>query len=132
MGNRSQNILAIKDGHELSFEVKKYLSSALVAKDKNGTLYSWETNITPMWARDEKGEHCVNDLLEEVAIHQFLSALPRSDFYLLRVGDDSGVRGTWDSHSFRHDPRVVEIESDLRSLTNDPTSSHCITSRPKG
>ncbi|MGI0013262.1 MAG: hypothetical protein ACREBU_07455 [Nitrososphaera sp.] len=52
MGTRSMNFLAIKAGHILTQEVSKYLQDAVAGSSKDGTLYIFESNFTPMWARD--------------------------------------------------------------------------------
>lgn len=114
MGMRSNNYLALKAPHVLGPDVQKYLAESLVESNQGGSLYTWETNITPMWARLGR----VHDLLEEVAIHQFLAALPAGDFLMKRSGDDAGVFGLWQSHDFREHPTVLSFEMNLEFEEN--------------
>lgn len=109
MGMRSNNYLALKAPHVLGPDVQKYLAESLVESNQGGSLYAWETNIMPMWSRMGR----VHDLLEEVAIHKFLAALPRGDFLMRRSGDDAGVFGLWQAHDFREHPTVLSFEMNL-------------------
>lgn len=110
MGTRSNNILAIHTGYPLPPEVAKYLGPALVDTNHDGSLYVWESNFTPMWARNGKGPNCVDDLLEEAAIQSFLGTIPAQDFYMKRAGEECDSRGEWELHSFRQYDEVIAVE----------------------
>lgn len=109
------NMLAIKASHTLSEEVKKYLDDALVETTNQGSLYVFESNFTPMWARDGLGPNCVNDLIEEIAIHSYLGSLPVNDFFMKRAGEECGTRGEWVDHPFASN---VQVESISRAYDN--------------
>lgn len=112
------NILAIKPGQQLSAEAAKYLDDSLDTRSDEGSLYIWESNFTPMWARVQKGEGSVIDLLEEAAIHSFLSSIPCADFYLMRAGAECGTRGGWEQHPFRDNEAVLAVAGAYRAETN--------------
>lgn len=110
MGIRSLNYIALKPGVELTAEVAPFLQGSLDVSDQRGSLYVYESNFTPLWARDGKGINCVADLEEEVAIQRFLGSLPLDSFYMKRAGEEYGHRGTWAIHSFLAEEAVQEIE----------------------
>src|SRR3989344_1474098 len=133
MGMRSKNYLVIKPGHELAADAAKYLKSSLEERTGEGALYAWESNFTPMWARDAGVGHNVGDLREEAAIQGFLSSLPRDAFYLKRAGAECGARGTWSDHPFSIHPVVIDVDTDYAGLvgTESPGQQNAHTGRKK-
>lgn len=117
MGIRSMNYLALQPGIVVPPQVWEYIGEGLQNSDNRGTLFIFETNISPLWARDGKGENCARDLEEEVAIHRFLGSLMADSFYLVRVGAEYGVRGAWEDHAFLLDDSVKEINEAYRDAT---------------
>jgi len=119
MGTRSMNYIALQPGISLSAEVKKFLhkDTAEIVSDERGTLVVYESNFTPMWARDRVGgceaarANNVRDLEEEIAVHRFLGSIPTNSFYMKRAGDECDYRGNWVEHSFRAEGYVAEIEA---------------------
>lgn len=110
MGIRSQNYIALKQGISLSHAMKLVGEGADVLSNHGGTLIVYESNFTPMWARDGKGEACVFDLEEEMSVHRFLGSLDPQDFLMKRVGEEFGSRGKWTSHPFGENHDVQSIE----------------------
>lgn len=133
MGMRSKNYLVIKPGHELAADAAKYLKSSLEERTGEGALYAWESNFTPMWARDAGVGNNVGDLREEAAIQGFLSSLPRDAFYLKRAGAECGARGTWSDHPFSIHPVVIDVDTDYAGLvgTELPGQQNAHTGRKK-
>lgn len=113
MGIRSMNYIALKPGIRLTEAVGKYLNEdrAEVVSDERGTLVVYESNFTPMYARDGRGENCTFDLEEEIAVHRFLGSLPVESFYMKRAGEQCDYRGKWEDHNFTDYDSVLEIES---------------------
>ena len=113
MGLRSLNFIVLKPKIELSDSIKRYINSdnAKITKEDHGTLIEYESNFSPMSVRDERGPHCVSDLMEEVAVHKFLGSLPVHSFYMVRAGDEFGKRGEWVDHGFVEHKSVREIQA---------------------
>lgn len=112
MGIRSQNCIVLKPEIKLTPEVTQYLNPSRtdIVRTEHGMLICYESNFTPLWARDGKGECCTLDLEEEVAVHRFLGSLPQHAFYMVRAGAECGRRGNWAVHPFRDNPEVQAIE----------------------
>jgi len=111
------NYIALKPGVELTEAVSKYLnkSTAEVVADERGMLFVFESNFTPMWSRDGRGENCTSDLEEEIGIHRFLGSIPVEAFYMKRAGDQCDFRGKWEDHAFNKHDTVLEIEADYQA-----------------
>ena len=120
MGSRSMNYIALKPGVKLTEAVSKYLNKATaeIVADERGTLFVYESNFTPMWARDGHGENCTFDLEEEIAIQRYLGSIPVEAFYMKRAGEQCDYRGKWEDHAFKAHDTVLEIEADY--LADDP------------
>lgn len=116
MGSRSMNYLVTKPEVSVPPAVAKYLDNYLEISDARGRLFVFESNFTPMWSRDGRGENCTYDLEEEVAIHRFLGTLPVTSFYMKRAGEECDYRGQWLQHPFHDNPQVQEIEATYREL----------------
>ena len=116
MGIRSQNYIAIKPGIELTESVKKYINSdnGILIVEERGTLFLYESNLTPMWARRSNPD-CVRDLQAELVIQQFLGGIGEENFYMKRAGDQNDWRGLWNDHPFDHFQTVINIESDYQA-----------------
>lgn len=112
MGIRSMNYIVLRPGVALTQAVSKYLNSdtAEIVSNERGTLIVYESNFTPMWARDRRGDNAVFDLEEEIAIQRFLCSLPTDSFHMKRAGEISDHRGDWMAHDFLSESSVVEIE----------------------
>jgi hypothetical protein len=110
MGIRSQNYIAVKPGVRLSPDMRRAVEGSIVQSDDVGTLIVYESNFTPMWARDGRGENCTFDLEQEVAIHRYLGERATSDFLMKRVGSEYGVRGAWKDHPFSGNADVRQID----------------------
>lgn len=94
------------------------------------SLFVFEANFTPMYARDGRGEHCTFDLDQEVALQRFLGCINGDDFRLVRAGKESEARGQWMDHSFIADRRVIDINKAYFEGTLDAVSRtllHTIT-----
>lgn len=117
MGSRSMNYIALQPSVTLTEAVSKYLnkSTAEIVADARGTLFVYESNFTPMWARDGRGENCTYDLEEEMAVHRFLGSIPVEAFYMKRAGAQCDHRGKWEDHAFKGHDTVLEIESDYQA-----------------
>ena len=123
MGSRAMNYIALKPGVALTPPVREYLAHPEVS-DHRGKLFIYESNFTPMWARDTKGKNCTVDLEEEIAIHQFLGSLDREEFYMTRAGEsECGHRGEWADHPFVGHDLVKDIESEYSSLISEGEQS---------
>ncbi|WP_341744600.1 hypothetical protein [Azonexus hydrophilus] len=125
MGIRSMNYIVLKPGIRLSEAVRKYLNkdTAEIVTDERGTMVVYESNFTPMWARDGRGEQCTLDLEEEIAVHRFLGSLPVDSFYMKRAGEQCDHRGKWEDHDFQNCSSVLEIEGAY--LTQAETAAVC-------
>lgn len=112
MGIRSMNYIVLYPGVVLPEAVSKYLNNdtAEIVSDERGTLIVYESNFTPMYARDGRGENCTFDLEEEIAIQRFLGSLPVDSFYMKRAGEINDYRGKWEEHDFSNESSVLEIE----------------------
>lgn len=121
MGIRSMNYLALRSDADLSIGVLPHLMDARKTKTPEGTLFVFESNFTPMWAREGRGEHCVADLESEIEIQRFLGTLEPDQFFMVRAGADAecGKRGKWLDHPFAADEDVVGISVEYNSLTRD-------------
>lgn len=119
MGTRSMNYLVMKVGVALTPAVAVHLRAAHVVSDVRGSLFVWETNFTPLWARDGKGERCTADLDEEVVIQRYLGTLNLLDFRMMRAGDECCTRGQWDEHGFASHQEVIDIEASYAKLTSE-------------
>lgn len=121
MGIRSMNMIVLKPGIALTEAVMKYLNedTADVISGDEGTLIVYESNFTPLHARDGKGEHCTFDLEEEIAVQRFLGSLPLDSFHMIRAGDDCDTRGRWLDHSFVGHPLVADIIADYKRIMDD-------------
>lgn len=97
MGMRSMNALVVKAGHQLPAVVSKAFDVAEAYSHAEGTLWVWETNISPLWARTG-----VLDLQEEVTILGWLLTLPATDYHLIRCGEECGSLGAMERHPFRY------------------------------
>jgi hypothetical protein len=116
MGHRSMNYIVLKPNTPLTPNVAKYLGEYREISDARGELFVFESNFTPLWARDGRGENCTLDLEEEVAIQRFLGSLAVDSFYLKRAGDQCDYRGKWVAHPFLNEPLVKEIEAEYLAL----------------
>lgn len=121
MGIRSMNYIILATGVKLTDEVSRYLKESLVVSDDRGRLFVYESNFTPMWARDAMGAACTLDLEEEVAIQRFLGTLARDAYYMKRAGDECGIRGKLDPKPFRVEPDVQSIDSAYEESVSDAT-----------
>lgn len=119
MGIRSMNYLALRPDVDLSIDALPHLMDARKTKTPKGTLFVFESNFTPMWARDGKGEHCVSDLESEIEIQRFIGALEPDQFFMVRAGAECGKRGKWLDHPFAADEDVVGISVQYNNLTGD-------------
>ncbi len=117
MGIRSMNYIALRPDVGLSDDVLPHLMDAQKTKTQEGTLFVFESNFSPMWARDGKGEHCVADLESEMEIQRFLGTLELDQFFMVRAGAECGKRGKWLDHPFFADEEVVSISVNYNSLT---------------
>lgn len=130
MGIRSMNYLALKQGMTLPPEVARFYNpeTAEIISDASGTLIIFESNITPMWARDGKGTCCTLDLESEVALHAYLGQQAKDDFRLVRAGEETDSRGRWFGHPFQENPEVQSIEQTYtKNLAEEPVrDSHAI------
>lgn len=134
MGIRSMNYLALHPNVELSSGVLPHLMDAEKTKTPDGQLFVFESNFTPMWARDGKGEHCVHDLESEIEIQRFLGTLRQDTFLMVRAGADAecGRRGEWNGHPFVDDAQVKKIEAEYDRLTNEePENRETMTALAK-
>ncbi len=118
MGIRSMNYIVLKPGVCLPDLVHQHLRQPAVS-NRSGKLFIYESNFTPMWARDLHGAECTFDLEEEVAIQKFLGSIDQSDFYMSRAGAECGHRGNWKDHPFADIEEVRKIEAEYRKLCSD-------------
>lgn len=88
------NCLVLKTGITIPAAVATYIEQP-VQQNTVASLYEFETNITPINFRDQFGATCGKDLRAEADLHDFLGGLPQQDFYLVRVGDENGIRGRY-------------------------------------
>lgn len=117
MGIRSNNYLVLQPHVTLGPIPPDLLADALALDDERGRLFVFESNFTPMWARDGKGEHCTYDLEQEVALQRYLGTLPLEAFFLRRAGDSCDFRGRWTQHAFLDEPVVRQIEEAFTAQT---------------
>lgn len=110
MGIRSNNYIAIKPGIALTYAFLKFFSkdNAEMIETDAGRLIVYETNFTPMWAR--QGVNCTFDLEQEIAVQQFLGSLNPEDFCMRRAGEQTDYRGKWTKHAFKKHKLVREID----------------------
>ena len=116
MGIRSENYIAIKPGIELAEDVKKHINgdNGILIVDERGTLFMYESNFTPMWARRSSLD-CVADLQEELTIQRFLGEIGEANFYMKRAGEQNDWRGQWNHHPFDHFETVIKIEDNYQA-----------------
>lgn len=109
MGTRSLNYLVLRRRLWRPTAVSQLIGDC-VESTSTASLFIFESNFTPMFARDGRGEHCAFDLEQEVALQRFLGCIPADDFRLVRAGEEFGARGMWTDHPFTADRRVVGID----------------------
>lgn len=116
MGIRSENYIAIKPGIEMTNAIKKFINdeNGTLVINEFGTLFMYESNFTPMWARSSS-LGCVADLQEELAIQQFLGEIGETNFYMKRAGEQNDWRGQWNNHPFDRYDFVRNIESEYQA-----------------
>lgn len=119
MGIRSMNYIALQPGIVLTDAVSEHINTdrAEILSDERGTLVVFESNFTPMLARDGRGEMCTCDLEAEVTLHRFLGTLQVESFYMKRAGEMCDHRGQWVDHAFTTHDTVLEIEADFLEAT---------------
>jgi hypothetical protein len=110
MSIRSANYIALKPGVTLTDEVRPYLEPYQRVSDARGALFVFESNRTPLWARPRLGENGTLDLEEDLAIQRFLGRLEPDQYRMLRIGFEQDFRGSWESHGFKTEPGVQQIE----------------------
>lgn len=110
MGMRSMNALVVAGGFRLTPDAVKALDavSAVVKASDGSTLWSWETNIAPFWARTS-----ALDLREEVAIFEGVAQLPPAAYRWLRADEDPGAKGNLHEHPLFADPAFVSVSQAL-------------------
>lgn len=118
MGTRSKNYICLMPQIALSSEVTRFLNvdTADIVITPRGTLIAYETNRSPMWARE--GKNCARDLEEEMVIQQFLGSLPQGSFYMKRAGGECDYRGTLTDHPFKDHESVKEIDATYAQIVN--------------
>jgi len=112
MGIRSSNYLVLSvaamAGKEMTVLVKDLLDDPVETRE-DASLFSFESNISPLWARD--AHRSVLDLRQELELQEYLNQFAVTDFRLLRDGDQPDHRGQWLAHPFSQDPDILEFES---------------------
>jgi hypothetical protein len=106
METRSMNALMVKAHHKPTPAAASHFKSVAIALPVHGigTAWIWETNMQAFWTRTS-----VLDLLDEVAVLQWVLSLPADDFRMVRVGEELGARGNWMGHPFGTNEQVKAI-----------------------
>lgn len=111
MGIRSRNYLAVKPEvaniGALVARLKKTGEDEPMFDDIRGSLFLFETNITPMWSRGS--EHNCMDLENELELQRALSKIGVENFHLRRTGMEVQQRGEWHDHPFKQVGIIEEI-----------------------
>lgn len=140
MGTRDLNLLVVEDddwngtspydrGNNVVGFVQTHLGAELVAKQDGFSMYEFETNFQPMWARDKSGG--TSDLQREADLHRLLDQRsPVCNFILLRVGESGADRrGLMKTHPFENHPRYVELLHEYNSQISGATEASETNSR---
>ena len=80
--------------------------SSVVKAPDGATLWVWETNISPFWARTGLG-----DLREELAIFAGVGQVPAGAYRWIRTGEDQGARGELLEHPLFQEEAFLSVNS---------------------
>lgn len=120
MGTRSMNYLVLASHLWRPAAVSAVIGER-VGSTHLASLFIFESNFTPMWARDTKGDHCTFDLEQEVELQKYLGTIQAADFRLVRAGEEFGSRGEWIDHPFIADHRVVHLQREFSAGISQPS-----------
>ncbi|PCE30333.1 hypothetical protein [Burkholderia ubonensis] len=111
MSFRTMTYVVFAPGVQFLGDAPKCLTGNIAAADKRGCLVVYESYLTPLQPDDFVGTGLSPDMVEELAVQQFLNTLPKDRFYLKRVGATCSTRGEFDAGLFGDEPDVEEIDA---------------------